>query len=186
MSSHSGGGGDLLGLIYPELGVTPLVDPGTDCEDELPAPADMPSVENQMMDSKLQSVFIDVASLPTMITPVSDVDGAWCAPEYVDVVIVPPAVLPVVTRAPAAATSAVSNVLSPIRSPAAIGTPPVTAVPEALLLCNTEMTSQTMSETSFSPQVYAPSPDVGLVASKVSPDITNGLREEPFDAHHDR
>ena len=84
-------------------------------------PADIPSVTNQMMDSELQSVFIDVASLPTMITPVSDVDRAWCAPEYVDAVIAPPAVLPVVTRAPAAATSAVSNVLSPIRSPASSG-----------------------------------------------------------------
>ena len=61
----------------------PLVDPGTDCEDDLPAPADMPSVENQMMDSELQSVFINVVSLPTMITPVSDVDRACCAPEYV-------------------------------------------------------------------------------------------------------
>ena len=114
--------------------MTPLVDPGTDCEDELRAPADMPSVENQLMDSELQSVFIDVTSLPTMITPVSDVDRAWCAPENVDAVIAPPAVLPVVTRAPAAATSAVSNALSPIQSLAAmgimseIGTPPVTAV----------------------------------------------------------
>ena len=162
--------------------MTPLVDPGTDCEDELPDTADIPSVTNQMMDSELQSVFIDVASLPTMITPVSDVDRAWCAPEYVDAVIAPPAVLPVVIRAPAAATSAVSNVLSPIRSPPAvgilseIGTPPVTAVPEALLLCNTEMPSQTPPETGFSPQVYAACPDVGLVASKVSPDITNGER----------
>ena len=123
----------------------------------------MPSVENQMMDSELQSVFIDVASLPTMITPVSDVDRAWCTSEYVDGVITPTAVLPVVTRAPAAATSAVSNVLSPIRSPAAvvimseIGTPAVTAVPEAFLLCNTEMTSQTPPETSVFPKVYAPS-----------------------------
>ena len=39
VSSHSGGGGgDLLGLICPELGVVPLVDPGTDCEDEVPIP----------------------------------------------------------------------------------------------------------------------------------------------------
>ena len=30
--------------------------------------------------------------------------------------------------------------------------------------------------------MYAASPDVGLVASKVSPDIAMG----PFDAHHDR
>ena len=58
MSSHSGGGGDLLGSICPELGVAPLVDPGTDCEDELPAPADWPAVGNQEMDSELQNVFI--------------------------------------------------------------------------------------------------------------------------------
>ena len=42
MSSCSGGGGDLLDLICPELGVTPLVDPGTDVEDELPTPAASP------------------------------------------------------------------------------------------------------------------------------------------------
>ena len=89
------------------------MDPGTDCKYELPAPADMPSVGNQVMDSELQSVFIDVVSLPTMITPVSDVDRALCAPEYVDAVIAPPAVLPVMTRPPM-----VSNLLSPIRSSA--------------------------------------------------------------------
>ena len=38
----SGGGGGLLGLICPELRVTPLVDPGIDCEDELPDPVDIP------------------------------------------------------------------------------------------------------------------------------------------------
>ena len=101
--------------------MTPLVDPGTDCEDELPDLADIQSVPDQVMDGELQSVFMDVVSLPTMITPVSDVDRAWCAPEYVDAVIAPPAVLPIVIRAPAAATSVVSNVLSPIRSPAAVG-----------------------------------------------------------------
>ena len=35
-------GGDLLGLICPELGVTPLVDPGTDLEDERPTPVGSP------------------------------------------------------------------------------------------------------------------------------------------------
>ena len=75
-----GGSGDLLGSICPELGVTPLVDPGTDCEDELPAPADRPAVENTDMDSELQSVFVDVVSLPAMITPVSGVDRAIDAP----------------------------------------------------------------------------------------------------------
>ena len=177
------------------MGASPLVDPGTDCEDELPAPADMPSVGNQDMDSELQSVFIDVVSLPTMITPVSDVDRELCAPEYVDAVIAPPAVLPVMNRPPTATASAGSNLLSPIRSLASStavrissekGTPPVAAVPEDFLLFNTAMTSQTQPETSLFPQVYAPSPDVGLVASKVTPDITDHPREGPFDAHHDR
>ena len=143
--------------------MTPLVDPGTDCEDELPDPADIQSVPNQMIDGELQSVFMDVASLPTMITPVSDVDRAWCAPEYVDAVIAPPAVLPVVIRAPAAATSAVSNVLLQIRSlvvvgmMSEIGTPLVNAVSEALL------------DAAFA--------DVGLVASNVLPYIASGSRE---------
>ena len=96
----------------------PLVDPGTDCEDELPAPADVPAVGNQDMDSELQSVFIDVVSLPTMITPVSDVDRALCAPDYVDAVFALPAISPVVTRAPTVTTSAEPNLVSPIRSPA--------------------------------------------------------------------
>ena len=38
----SGGGGDLLGLICPELGITPLVEPGTDVEDERPTPVGSP------------------------------------------------------------------------------------------------------------------------------------------------
>ena len=177
--------------MCPELGVAPLVDPGTDCEDELPAPADVPAVGNQDMDSELQSVFIDVVSLPTMITPVSDVDRALCAPDYVDAVIAPPAVSLVVTRPPTATTSAEPNLLSPIQSPAsatAVGissersTPPVAAVPNNFLLFNTAMTSQTQPETSL----FLPGPDVGLVIGGVTPDITDRPREGPFDAHHDR
>ena len=37
------GGGDLLGFICPELGVAPLVDPGTDVEDGRPMPVGSPS-----------------------------------------------------------------------------------------------------------------------------------------------
>ena len=70
-----GGGGGLLGFICPELGVVPLVDPGTDCEDELLIPADPPAIADQEMDNELQKVFIDVVSLPTMVTPVSDMLG---------------------------------------------------------------------------------------------------------------
>ena len=177
---QGGGGG---GSICPELGVAPLVDPGTDCEDELPAPADVPVVGNQDMDSELQSVFIDVVSLPTMITPVSDVDRALCAPYYA------------VTRPPTATTSAEPNLLSPIRSPAsatAVGisseqsTPPVAAVAEDFLLFNAAMSSQTQPETSIFPQVHAAGPDVGLVARGVTLGITDRPREGPFDAHHDR
>ena len=88
-----------------------------------------------------------------------------------------------------------SNLLSPIQSPASPtavgisserGTPPVAAVPEDFLLFNTAITSQTQPETSLFPRVHASSPDVGLVASRVTPDITDRPREGPFDAHHDR
>ena len=46
MSSHSGGGGgaDLLGFICPKLSVAPLLDSGTDLEDELPSPDASPMV----------------------------------------------------------------------------------------------------------------------------------------------
>ena len=40
--SFGGGGGDMLSLMFPELGVTPLVDPGTDVEYERPTPAASP------------------------------------------------------------------------------------------------------------------------------------------------
>ena len=42
---QSFGGGDLLSLICPELGVTPRIDPGTDLEDELLTPANSPAVD---------------------------------------------------------------------------------------------------------------------------------------------
>ena len=152
----------------------------------------MPAVGNQEMDSELQSVFIDVVSLPTMITPVSEVDRALCAPEYVDAVIAPPAVSPVVIRPPTATTSVEPNLLSPIRTPASAtavvissecSTPPV----EDFLLFNAAMTCQTQPETSLFRQVHAPGPDMGLVTSSGgTPDITDRPREGPFDAHHDR
>ena len=52
-----------------------LVDPGTDCEDELPIPAGPPAEVGHVMDSELEKVFIDVVSLPTMVTPVCEMDG---------------------------------------------------------------------------------------------------------------
>ena len=94
----------MLGSICPELGVAPLVDPGTDCEDELPIPAGPPADVGHEMDSELQKVFIDVVSLPTMGTPVSDMDGALRVPQAECPVIAPPAVSAFVIR-PSMATS---------------------------------------------------------------------------------
>ena len=125
-----------------------------------------------------------------MITPVSDVDRALDAPEYVDAVIAPPAVFPVTSLPPTATTSVGLSQLSLTRPPASLtsegDTPPVVAVSEDFLLFDKAMTSQTQPETSILPPVYVPSPDVGLVASGVTPDMTNRLREGPFDAHYDR
>ena len=75
----------MLSLICPELGVTPPVDPGTDVEDELSIPASpLADVSHAVVslsvqadvDNELERVFVDVGSLPTMVTPVSDPDGA--------------------------------------------------------------------------------------------------------------
>ena len=78
------GGGDLLSLICPELGVTPLVDTGTDVEDEWPTPAVsllpivggvVPLSLQAEEDVELLQVFQDVGALPAMVTPVGDPEG---------------------------------------------------------------------------------------------------------------
>ena len=72
-------------MICPELGVTPQVDPGTNVEDELSIPASPPADVSHAVvslsvpadvDNDLEQVFVDVGSLPTMVTPVCDLDGA--------------------------------------------------------------------------------------------------------------
>ena len=64
--------------------MTPQIDPGTDLEDELSIPASPPVADEHgavplsvlaEVDSELEQVFGDVGSLPTMVTPVCDVDG---------------------------------------------------------------------------------------------------------------
>ena len=79
MSSHSGGGGGgLLSLICPGVGVTPLADPATDLEGELPTTAASPvTVDHGAaplsaqadVDVELVQVFEDVGTLPAMVTP---------------------------------------------------------------------------------------------------------------------
>ena len=71
-------------MICPELGVTPLVDPGTDVEDERTTPVGSPSpvVDGVLplsapsgVDMELVYVFQVVGVLPAMVTPVVDPDG---------------------------------------------------------------------------------------------------------------
>ena len=104
---QSFGGGDLLSLICPELGVTPHIDPGTDLEDELSIPASPPAADEHGavplsvpadVDSELEQVFGDVGSLPTMVTPICDLDGGLCVNPAECPVIEPPGVSVVVTR----------------------------------------------------------------------------------------
>ena len=72
--------------------MAPLVDPGTDCEDELPTPAGPPADVIHIRDSELEQVFGDVESLPTMVTPVCDMDGELCVSLAECSVIAPTAV----------------------------------------------------------------------------------------------
>ena len=131
--------------------MAPLVDPGTYCEDELPTPAGPTAVVDQEMDSELQKVFIDVVSLPTMVTPVSDMDRTLCMPQAECPVVAPPA-MPAFVNRPQSLTpsSAGPKLLSSIlfsRPPASVGvspvprTSPLVAVPEDFMLFNAAVTN---------------------------------------------
>ena len=78
---HLSTGGDLLGLICPELGVAPLVDPGMDLEDEWPTPvgSPMPAVDEGMplsptsgVDVEVVQALLEVGVLLAMVTPIVD------------------------------------------------------------------------------------------------------------------
>ena len=76
------------GLVIPELGVAPLVDSGTDLEDELPTPDGSPSTDAVQpgksffrrvvlhprggVDLELAQALLEVAVLPMMVTPIMD------------------------------------------------------------------------------------------------------------------
>ena len=73
--------GDLIGLICPELGVAPLVDPGTDLEDELLTPVGSPSTDisksvptstSSGVDLELARALMEIGVLPVMVTPIVD------------------------------------------------------------------------------------------------------------------
>ena len=87
--------------------MTPQIDPGTDLEDEQSIPASPPAADEHGVvplsmqadvDSELEQVFGDVGSLPTMVTPVCDLDGGPCVTPAECPVIEPPGVSVVVTR----------------------------------------------------------------------------------------
>ena len=94
--------------------MAPLVDLGTDCEDELPTPACPPVVFDQQIDRELQNVFIDVVSLPTMVTPVCDIYGALRMPQAELPVVAPPAVQALVNWQSQTLSSAGQKRVSPI------------------------------------------------------------------------
>ena len=71
-------------VLTVQLGVVPLVDPGTDLEDELPMPAASPvTVDHGAaprptqvdVDVDLDRVFQGVATLPELVTPLCDPEG---------------------------------------------------------------------------------------------------------------
>ena len=170
MSSHSGGGGggDLLGLICPELGITPQVDPGTDLEDELSTPASPPAVVNHAvvslsvwaeMDNELEQVFVDVGSLPTMVTHVCDPDGALHMTPAECPVIVAPAVSSCVIQPLMVSSPAGPDVGSPEFSHPSTGSvgdllenrsSPVVSAPEGFLLPHTADLNQAQPESGLS------------------------------------
>ena len=76
------------GIVLPELGVAPLVDSGTDLEDELSTPNDSPSTgaprpegvglprvrpaPPDVIDFELEKALLQVSILPVMVTPIVD------------------------------------------------------------------------------------------------------------------
>ena len=76
------------GIVLPELGVAPLVDSGTDLEDELSTPDDSPSTgaprldrvglpgvrpaPPDVIDFELEKALLQVSILPVIVTPIVD------------------------------------------------------------------------------------------------------------------
>ena len=71
----------MLSYICPELGVTPLLDSGTDLEDELPSPDASSMVMGHVVarlpaqvekDADLAQVLAEFSTLPAIVTPIHD------------------------------------------------------------------------------------------------------------------
>ena len=191
--------------------MTPPVDTGTDCEEELSIPASPPAAVNHEVDSELEQVFVDVGSRPTMVTPVYDIDGALRVPPAECPVIAPPAVSAFVIQPSMATSPAGPQFVSPglsHPSPASVGvlsvprTSPVVAMPEEFMLLNAAVANQAQPEAgpSFTGDLtggllpatpLTPFPATAsrhgdeLDAVGGSLEVTDLSREGPFDIHQD-
>ena len=96
-----GGGGGFAGFDLPGVGCSWLTQEQTvrmNCR---------PRLTRRWL--LIRKWIANVVSLPTMVTPVSDIDRAFCAPEKQGPVIAPPAVSTVVIRPSTATTTAGRN-----------------------------------------------------------------------------
>ena len=80
-------------VVFPELGVAPLIDSGTDLEDELSVVGSAGAVEPEVrptprggFDIELAKALLDVLVVPMMITPIVDpvVDSMVSPAEYME------------------------------------------------------------------------------------------------------
>ena len=95
----------MLSYICPELGVTPLLDSGTDLEDDLPSTDDSSMVMGHGVaplpaqveeDVDLAQVLAEFSTLPAIVTPIHDPTEELVVPEAPVVLLVTPAGLTVV------------------------------------------------------------------------------------------
>ena len=168
----------------------------TNCRPRLVRPA----VVDQEMDSELQNVFIDVVSLPMMVTPVCDMDGTLRMPQAECPVIAHPAVPAFVNRPSQTLSSSGPKRVSPIvfsPPPVSVGVPlvlrtsPLVTVPEDFMLFNKPESSQSLMGsmsggrlpaiplTPSQATVSRPTMKLGVVGE--SSEVTDRLREGPFD-----
>ena len=179
--------------------MAPLVDPGTDCEDKLSTPAGPPADVIHRMDSELEEVFGDVGSLPTMVTPVCDIDGALRVSPPEGPVIAPPAVSAFVIRPSMATSPAGPKTLSLelfLPSPASVGVSSVPRISPEFMLFNAAITSQTQPEAgpSFTEDLASglfpaipltPGPEAASRHGDELDSVADLSREGPFDIHQD-
>ena len=100
-------------------------------------------------------MFIDVVSLPTMVTPVCDMDGTLHMPQVECPVVAPPVVPALVNWLAQILSSVGPKCVSPIvfsHSPVGVSpvlrSPPLITVPEDFMLFNAAVTTQSQPESS--------------------------------------